>query len=144
MLLLSALEWSKGCVPALGRCLPLSNVRLERIELLLELIAKDVDVEGRTVVHTPYKNYSEEDATCQAVPEPDGRWQHGEYSVRVLNAHKGRLLKKVWQGQDKFTDPGLGVGFAQPGEAGGSSSCNLIAAANGNEEVVGELPESIR
>ena len=129
LLLLTALERREWCVAAFRRCLPLRNVRLERIELLLELVTEDVDVEGGSVVHTPHEDYGKEDTTRPAVPEPDGSGQHGEDSVRVLDAHESRLLQEVWQGKDEFADPSLSVRLAQPCKASRTSGSDLIAAA---------------
>lgn len=136
----------KGCVrgvAAFGRCLPFSNISLERIELFLELVAEHVDVKGRAVVHTPDEDDGEEDTTRPAVPEPKGCWQHGEDSIRVLDEHEGWLLEEIWQREDDFTDPSFGIRLAEPCEACRAPSSNLVAAAHRDEEVVRDLPNSI-
>ena len=47
------------------------------------------------------------------------------------------------EGEDDSADPGVGVGFAQPGEACRAAGGDLLASADGDEEVVGELPDSV-
>lgn len=47
------------------------------------------------------------------------------------------------QGDDDAADPGLGVGFAEPGEGGGAAGGDLVAPPHGDEDVVGELPEDV-
>ncbi|KAJ8104601.1 hypothetical protein OPT61_g10671 [Boeremia exigua] len=113
-------------VAALRRGLPLCDISLEGVKLLLELVAEDVDVEGGAVVDAPDEDDGQEAAARPAVPEPDGRGQHGEHG-----------------GEHELADPRLGVRLAQPGEAGGAAGGDLVAATHGDQKVVGQLPDGV-
>lgn len=85
----------------------------------------------------------EETGRGVAVPEPQWAWQHGGHSVAVLDAHECGLLQGFGEREHKFANPGFGVGFSQPGEGGWAAGGDFLAASNGDEEVVGELPDCV-
>lgn len=53
-------------------------------------------------------------------------------------------MQALGEGEDTSADPGIAVGFAQPGEACGTPGGDLLSAPDGDEEVVGELPDCVR
>lgn len=52
-------------------------------------------------------------------------------------------MKTFRKREYESANPGVGVGFAQPGKACWSSCGDLFAPAYGDEEVVGQLPDCV-
>jgi hypothetical protein len=123
--------------------LPLGHILLKRLKLFLEPISEHINVICRAIVDTPNEDNRQKDAARPAVPEPEWGGEHGNNSIGVLDEHKSRFLQEVWQREDKLADPSLSVRLAQPGEACGAPGGNLFAATDGDEEMVGELPDGI-
>lgn len=87
--------------------LPLDDICSHRLELLLEALAKDIDVKGGTIIDTPAKHNEKESGGSPSANEPERTGEDSEHSVKVLNHHKGGLLQRGRAGEDEFANPGL-------------------------------------
>lgn len=112
-------------------------------ELLLEAFAVHFNVVVGSIVCAPDEDDSQKSARGPSRPEPEGARNHGEDSIAVLDQHESGLLERLRQGEDEAAQEVLGVGFPKPGEGGRTAGSNLISAADGDEEVIAELPYSV-
>lgn len=116
--------------------MPFRDIFPELLEFILEPLAKDIDVVGRTIIDAPDEDTHEEGRGRPPVPEPDGTGDHGAEGVSVLDEHECWFLKGVREAEYEAADPGFGVGAAEPSKGSWAAGCDLVPAADGDEEMV--------
>ena len=126
-----------------GALLPLCHIFLHLLQFLLEPGPKHINIVSRSIVDTPPEQAEQKRRARPAVPEPDRTGQHTPEGVQVLGQHEGGLLQHFGKAQDEFAYPGLTIRFSKPGEGGRAARGDLLAAADGDEKVVAELPDGV-